>query len=123
MTMRDGRHQAFELAPGTWLRHDGGDRSQEETPAMTPTIHGMLDSGNCYKPRLLMALTGRPFRHSEVSTRDGSTRTAAFLARNPAGQCPLLELEDGRVLAESDAILVYLGEGTPFARDEPFERA
>ncbi|MFC0192547.1 glutathione S-transferase family protein [Aureimonas pseudogalii] len=88
-----------------------------------PTIHGMLDSGNCYKPRLLMALTGRAFRHSEVSTRDGSTRTAAFLARNPAGQCPLLELEDGRMLAESDAILVYLGEGTAFARDEPFERA
>ncbi|WP_182085504.1 glutathione S-transferase family protein [Aureimonas sp. ME7] len=87
------------------------------------TIHGMLDSGNCYKPRLLLALLGRPFRHNEVSSRDGSTRTPAFLARNPAGQLPLLELEDERVLAESNAILVYLGEATPFVPADPFERA
>ncbi|RIY02070.1 glutathione S-transferase family protein [Aureimonas flava] len=87
------------------------------------TIHGMHDSGNCYKPRLLMALLGRPFRHGEVSARDGSTRTPAFLARNPAGQCPLLELEDGRVLAESNAILVHLAEGSPFLPVEAFERA
>ncbi|WP_279482110.1 glutathione S-transferase family protein [Aureimonas sp. SK2] len=87
------------------------------------TIHGMQDSGNCYKPRLMMALLGRPFRHNEVSTRDGSTRTPDFLARNPVGQCPLLELEDGRVLAESNAILVFLGEGSPFLPADPFARA
>lgn len=87
------------------------------------TVHGMLDSGNCYKPRLLLSLLGRPFRHVEVSTLDGSTRTPEFLARNPAGQCPLLELEDGRLLPESDAILVYLAEGTDFLPSDAFERA
>ncbi|WP_062112069.1 glutathione S-transferase family protein [Aureimonas sp. AU40] len=87
------------------------------------TVYGMSDSGNCYKPRLLLSLLDRPFRHVEVSTRDGSTRTAEFLRRNPAGQCPLLELDDGRLLAESNAILVYLATGTPFLPDDPFERA
>lgn len=87
------------------------------------TIHGMLDSGNCYKPRLLLALLGRPFRHNEVSTLDGSTRTPEFLRRNPAGQCPLLELEDGRLLPESNAILAYLGEGSRFVPADPFRRA
>ena len=86
-------------------------------------IYGMLDSGNCYKPRLLMALTGRPFAHVEVSTRDGSTRTETFLGRNPIGQCPLLELEDGRFLAESGAILNYLGEGTDYVPQDPFDRS
>ncbi|KHJ55630.1 glutathione S-transferase [Aureimonas altamirensis] len=86
-------------------------------------IYGMLDSGNCYKPRLLMALTGRPFEHVEFSTRDGSTRTDTFLGRNPIGQCPLLELEDGRFLAESGAILNYLGEGTDFVPADPYDRA
>ena len=87
------------------------------------TIYGMADSGNCYKPRLLLSLLGRPFRHVEISTRDGSTRTAAFLQKNPAGQCPLLELEDGRLLAESNAILAYLAEDTPFLPADPFDRA
>lgn len=86
-------------------------------------ITGMMDSGNCYKPRLLMALTGRPFAHVECSTRDGSTRTEQFLARNPIGQCPLLELDDGRFLAESGAILAYLGAGTEFVPEDPFDHA
>ena len=87
------------------------------------TIHGMGDSGNCYKPRLLMALTGRRFRHVEVSSLDGTTRTPAFLALNPAGQVPLLELEDGRTLAESNAILAFLGEGSAFVPSDVFGRA
>ncbi|MCF3932996.1 glutathione S-transferase family protein [Acuticoccus sp. M5D2P5] len=87
------------------------------------TIYGMTDSGNCYKPRLLMALTGRPFRHVEVSFLDGGTATPAFRAKNPNGKVPLLELDDGRLLPESNAILLYLGEGTPFVPDDPFERA
>ena len=87
------------------------------------TIYGMSDSGNCYKPRLLLSLLGRPFHHVEISALDGSTRTEAYLRRNPAGQCPLLELEDGRLLAESNAILVYLAEGTDFLPADPFERA
>lgn len=87
------------------------------------TIHGMADSGNCYKPRLLMALLGRPFRHVEVSTLDGGTKQPAFLAANPNGKVPLLELEDGRTLPESNAILCYLGDGTRFVPDDRFARA
>ncbi|MCM2502100.1 glutathione S-transferase family protein [Aureimonas altamirensis] len=86
-------------------------------------IYGMMDSGNCYKPRLLMALTGRPFTHVEVSTRDGSTRSEHFLGRNPIGQCPLLELDDGRFLAESGAILNYLGTGTDYVPEDPYDHA
>lgn len=87
------------------------------------TLYGMADSGNCYKPRLLLALLGRPFRHVAVSIEDGGTKRADFLRLNPAGQVPLLQLEDGRTLAESNAILGYLGEGTPFAPADAWARA
>jgi glutathione S-transferase len=87
------------------------------------TIHGMTDSGNCYKPRLLLAKLGIPFRHAEVSSLDGSTRRPDFLKKNPNGKVPLLELEDGRLLAESNAILLYLAEGTRFLPGERYERA
>jgi glutathione S-transferase len=87
------------------------------------TIHGMADSGNCYKPRLLLALTGRPFRHAEVSWLDGGTDEPAFRARTAIGKVPLLELDDGRVLPESNAILCFLGEGTRFVPVDPFARA
>ncbi|MCO6049898.1 glutathione S-transferase family protein [Mesorhizobium sp. RP14(2022)] len=87
------------------------------------TLYGMTDSGNCYKPRLLMAKLGRPFRHAETNSVDGSTRSPAFLAKNPNGRVPLLELEDGRLLSESNAILVYLGEGTRFVPEDAYARA
>ncbi len=87
------------------------------------SIHGMQDSGNCYKPRLLMAKLGRPFRHVEVSSRDGSTRRSDYLAMNANGKVPLLELKDGRYLAESNAILLYLGEGTRFVPEDAYKRA
>ena len=86
------------------------------------TLYGSLDSGNCYKPRLLAAKLGLPFRHVEVSSRDGSTRTAEFLAKNPNGKVPLMELEDGRLLSESNAMLLYLGEGTRFLPSDRYER-
>ena len=87
------------------------------------TIYGMPDSGNCYKPRLLCALTGRQFRHVEVSTHDGGTKGADYLAKNANGKVPLLETEDGRYLPESNAMLWYLGEATPFIPVDPFDRA
>lgn len=87
------------------------------------TIHGMQDSGNCYKPRLLMALTDRRFRHVEVNSLDGSTWRPEFLVLNPIAKVPVLELEDGRTLPESNAILCYLGEGSRLVPDDPFERA
>jgi glutathione S-transferase len=86
------------------------------------TIYGRRDSGNCYKPRLLMALLGRPFVHVEVDSTAGETRSPEFLALNPAGQVPLLRLEDGRLLAESNAILLHLGESTRFVPGDPYER-
>lgn len=80
-------------------------------------------SGNCYKPRLVMALLGVPFRLVEVSSYDGSTRKPEFLEKNPIGKVPLLEFEDGRRLAESNAMLLYFGEGTPYLPADRFERA
>jgi len=85
-------------------------------------IYGMSDSGNCYKPRLLMAKLGKPFEHVEVSSHDGSTRSPDYVAKNPNGMVPLLELDDGRRLAESNAILLYLGEGTRFVPQDAYER-
>ncbi|MBE7185845.1 MAG: glutathione S-transferase family protein [Methylobacterium mesophilicum] len=87
------------------------------------TLHGMTDSGNCYKPRLLMAKLAKPFRHVETSGVNGATRSPAFLARNPNGRVPLLELEDGRLLSESNAIIVYLGEGPRFVPEDAYARA
>ena len=87
------------------------------------TIYGMADSGNCYKPRLLAALTDRTFRHATVSTEDGGTNRSDYLAKNANGKVPLLETEDGRYLPESNAILFYLGEGTPFVPADKFDRA
>ncbi len=74
------------------------------------TIYGMTNSGNCYKPRLLMAKLGRPFKHVEVSSYDGGTRSEAFIARNPNAMVPLLEFDDGRLLRRSNAMLLHLGE-------------
>jgi glutathione S-transferase len=87
------------------------------------TLYGSLDSGNCYKPRLLAAKLGVRFRHVEVNSRDGSTRTPEFLAKNPNGKVPLMELDDGRLLWESNAMLLYLGEGTRFLPSDRYQRA
>lgn len=87
------------------------------------TLYSQQDSGNCYKPRLLLAHLGISFRIVDVDANDGSTQDAAFLARNPNGKVPVLERDDGRHLAESNAILLHLAEGTPFLPADPFDRA
>lgn len=87
------------------------------------TIYGMRTSGNCYKLQLLLDQLGREYRWVDVDSAGGETRTPAYLAKNPNGKVPLLELEDGRRLAESDAILCYLAEGTPFLADDRWLRA
>ena len=86
-------------------------------------LYGMTDSGNCYKPRLLMAKLGIPFRNVEISSHTGDTRKADYLVKNPNAMVPLLELDDGRRLAESNAILLYLAEGTRYLPQDRFERA
>ncbi|MER8632433.1 MAG: glutathione S-transferase family protein [Mesorhizobium sp.] len=85
-------------------------------------LYSMIDSGNCYKPRLLMAKLGLGFTTVEVSSHTGDTRKAEFVAKNPNAMVPLLELDDGRRLAESNAILLYLAEGTRFLPADKYER-
>jgi glutathione S-transferase len=87
------------------------------------TIHGMAASGNCYKLRLLLAQLGRDYRWVEVDSTRGQTRTPQFLALNPNGKVPLLVLDDGRRLAESNAILCYLAEGTRLFAADAWQRA
>lgn len=86
-------------------------------------IYSQPDSGNSYKPRLLLAKLGKPFKHVSVSSIDGSTRKPEYLAKNPNGKVPLLELEDGRFLAESNAMLLHLAEGTSYLPKDAYERA
>ncbi|MEI9411650.1 glutathione S-transferase family protein [Mesorhizobium salmacidum] len=85
-------------------------------------LYSMIDSGNCYKPRLLMAKLGLAFTTVEVSSHTGDTRKADFVAKNPNAMVPLLELDDGRRLAESNAILLYLAEGTRLLPTDKYER-
>ena len=66
---------------------------------------------------------GRDYQWIETDVTSGVTRTADFLAKNPAGQVPLLILADGRTLAQSNAILFWLGEGTAFVPQDAFDRA
>ncbi|MCG6872589.1 MAG: glutathione S-transferase family protein [Gammaproteobacteria bacterium] len=83
----------------------------------------MSGSGNCYKPQLLMSQLGMDFEWVELDLRAGASRTADFLAMNPNGKVPLLEIEPGTTLPESNAILWYLAEGTPFLPEDRLERA
>ncbi len=87
------------------------------------TLFQQSDSGNCYKVRLLLAHLGRPFRTIEVSTFDGSTRRPDFLAKNPIGKVPTIALDDGRYLAESNAILLHFAEGTGLLPADTYDRA
>lgn len=86
-------------------------------------LYDYLPSGNGYKVRLLLSQLGRPFELVERDILKGETRTPDFLAINPNGRIPVLVLEDGRRLAESDAILFYLAEDTPFLPEDRFARA
>ncbi|BAF89129.1 conserved hypothetical protein [Azorhizobium caulinodans ORS 571] len=87
------------------------------------TLYSTRSSGNAYKVRLLLAKLRLPFRLVEVDIFAGENRTPEFLQLNPEGRVPLLELEDGHILAESNAILFYLAEGTPFLPADPVARA
>lgn len=71
-------------------------------------------SGNGYKVRLLLSHLGIPFEYVTLDILKGETRTPEFLAKNPNGRIPVLEIEPGQYLAESNAILFYLAQGTPF---------
>jgi len=87
------------------------------------TLYSMQRSGNSYKVRLALALLKAPYRAIEIDILRGESRTPDFLAKNPSGQVPLLEVAEGRFLAESNAILWYVAGGTPLAPETPIERA
>lgn len=80
-------------------------------------------SGNCYKVRLLCAQLGLPLELRELDVLDRSNRPEVIGNLNPALRVPVLVLDDGRPLVESNAIIGFLAEGTPYASDDPYDRA
>jgi glutathione S-transferase len=87
------------------------------------TLYGYAISGNCWKPAFMLRQRGLPFRWVEVDIIQRQTRTPEFLALNPNGRVPLLQLPDGRLLAESNAMLLHLGEGTDWLPADAYDRA
>ncbi len=87
------------------------------------TLYSMQRSGNSYKVRLALAQLRLDYRLVEVDILQGESRTPEFLAKNPSGQVPLLEVAPGRYLAESNAILWYLAAGSELAPEDPIDRA
>jgi glutathione S-transferase len=86
-------------------------------------VYGDRRSGNCYKVALILSLTGRKFDWVETDVIKAETRSPAFLAQNPNGKVPLLEFPDGRLLAESNAILLHLAEGSTYLPEDAWRRA
>ncbi len=87
-------------------------------------LHSAPKSGNGYKVRLLLGLLGKELEIVNYDTKGGETHTAEYLENvNPDGKVPVLELDDGTMLAESGAILLYLAEDTPFLPSGKVERA
>ena len=86
-------------------------------------IYGDLVSGNCLKVKYTADFLGIPYRWEARDIIKGETRTRAFLAINPAGQVPAIELDDGRTLAQSNAIIQYLAEDSALLPGDAFARA
>ena len=86
-------------------------------------VYGMRTSGNCYKVKLLLEQLGEPYEWEEIPSTRVQPRTKEFLAINPNGKVPVIRLADGRHLAESNAILFYLAEGTPYLPEDRFDHA
>ena len=86
-------------------------------------LYDYLPSGNGYKVRLLLTQLAVPFERVELDILKGETRTPEFLRKFPNGRIPAVEIEDGKLLFESNAIIMYLAEGTPFMPVDRFQRA
>jgi glutathione S-transferase len=95
----------------------------EQEALRVTTVHGYSLSGNCHKLRLLLEQLGQDYRWIEVDSSKGETRTSQYLAKNPNGKVPMLELDDGSVLVESNAILCYLADGTSFLPGDRLRKA
>jgi glutathione S-transferase len=90
---------------------------------MTLLIYGDRVSGNCLKVKWVAARLRIPYRWIQTDVMKGQSRTPEFLALSPAGQVPLVILEDGRPLAQSGAIILHLAEGSDLIPSDPYERA
>ncbi|HEX9277256.1 MAG TPA: glutathione S-transferase family protein [Casimicrobiaceae bacterium] len=86
-------------------------------------VYGMSASGNCHKVRMTLEALALPYAWNEIDPGRGETRTPGFLAMNPNGKVPVLEIEPGTYLPESNAILWYLAEGTPLLPSSALPRA
>lgn len=86
-------------------------------------IYGDSISGNCLKVKWTADFLGIPYTWIETDILKGESRTAEYLAMNPAGQVPAVVLPDGRPLAQSNAILLHLAEGSALIPSDPFDRA
>lgn len=85
---------------------------------MAYKVYGDYRSGNCYKVKLMLHLLGRAYDWVPVDILRGESREPAFLAKNPNGKIPVLELDDGDCLWESNAILNFLAQGSEFLPDD-----
>lgn len=86
-------------------------------------IHGDRRSGNCLKVKYTADYLGIPYDWIDVDIMKGESRSEAFLAMNPMGQVPAVVFDDGRVLAQSNAIVGYLAENSVLVPTAPFDRA
>lgn len=86
-------------------------------------IFGDSISGNCQKVKWVAARLSIPHEWIEIDILKGETRTDEFLAINPFGQVPVIQFDDGRTLAQSNAIILHLAEGSDLIPDDAFERA
>ena len=86
-------------------------------------VYGDTISGNCQKVRYTADRLGIAYRWIETSVLKAETRTSSFLAINPAGQVPAIVLPDGQVLAQSNAIIRFLAEGSDLIPSDPYDRA
>ncbi len=86
-------------------------------------LYDYLPSGDGYKVRLLLSQLGVSFERIELNIVKGETRTKEFLRKFPNGRIPAVELDDGKLLFESNAIILYFAEGTPFIPADRFHRA
>jgi len=86
-------------------------------------LYDYLPSGNGYKVRLMLTQLSIPFERVEMDILKGETRTAEFIAKFPNGRIPAVELDDGKLLFESNAIITYFADGSPFIPQDKFERA
>ena len=87
------------------------------------TVNGDIRSGNCLKVKWMLDALGRDYQWVHVDIMSGESRTPEFLLLNPFGQVPVAVFEDGRTLAQSNAIILHLGEGTSWIPTDPWERA